>query len=62
MGKFTSLAFGILAVGIIVYGFVQGHKTASVLGFEINIWLYRAVWALIGISSFRDFYQKRKAP
>lgn len=60
MKKYWNLAFGILGIIIVTNTFLKDLTVKKVFGFEINIWIYRAIWTLIAISSLYDFYIKRK--
>jgi hypothetical protein len=60
MKKYISLIVAILAGVNLVYGFVNNQESASIFGIAMNIWVYRAVWVVIGITSFLDYYKAGK--
>lgn len=60
MKKYWNLVFGVLGIIIISNTFLKDLSVKEVFGFEINIWVYRAIWILITISSLYDFFVKQK--
>ena len=60
MKKYWNLAFGVLGIIIVSNTFLKDLSVKEVFGFEINIWVYRAIWILITISSLYDFFVKQK--
>lgn len=55
-----NLVWGILGVLIIAIGFSKGNTTERIFGFDINVWLYRGVWAAVSISSFLSYFKRKK--
>lgn len=47
----------IFALTIIIYSFIQNPTTESILGFEVNIWIYRLVWGIIAALSILEQYK-----
>ena len=60
MKKYWNLAFGVLGIIIVSNTFLKDLSVKEVFDFEINIWVYRAIWILITISSLYDFFVKQK--
>ncbi len=60
MKKYINLIFGIIGILIIVRTFLNGMEIKEVFGFKMNIWIYRLIWGFIAISSFVDFYYKKR--
>lgn len=60
MKKYWNLAFGVLGIIIVSNTFLKDLSVKEVFSFEINIWVYRAIWILIIISSLYDFFVKQK--
>lgn len=51
------IIFAILTIG---GSFVGNSETTDILGFEMNIWVYRAIWVFICTTSFFRYRKKRK--
>lgn len=47
----------ILALTIIIYSFIKNPTTESILGFEVNIWIYRLIWSIIAALSILEQYR-----
>ena len=60
MKKYLNLIFGIIGLIIIYNTFRSDLVTKEFFGYQLNIWIYRGIWAFILISSFADFYFKSK--
>jgi len=60
MNKTLNLIVGIIAVANVIYSFWGSGENASILGFSMNIWLYRAIWTLIAVSSLYHYFKARK--
>ncbi len=60
MKKYISLIVAVLAGINLVSGFINNQESASIFGVEMNIWLYRGIWLVIGLVSFLDFYKSTK--
>ena len=60
MKKYISLIVVVLAGINLVSGFINNQESASIFHVEMNIWLYRGIWVLIGVISFLDFYKATK--
>ncbi len=63
--KFSMKYAGIIVVGIcvafLIKSFISETFTPRFLNFEINVWLYRTIWASVGVFSLYDFYKKRRS-
>ena len=60
MNKTLNLIIGIIAVANVIYSFWGNQESASIFGFSINIWLYRAIWVFIAAVSLNSYYRARK--
>jgi|GEM_PF-873959 hypothetical protein len=58
--KNWDLVFVIIGLLNIALSFRGDNSIEVIFGFEINIWLYRAIWAFIGVGSFISYVKKRK--
>jgi hypothetical protein len=58
--NFLNLVWSVIGMIIIVYTFLNGQTTKTLFHVEINIWLYRGVWALISIGSLIVFLKRSK--
>ena len=58
MDKILSLALLALAGYRIISSFVQEQEFGSVCGLEINIWLYRGIWLLVGVLAINSLRKK----
>ena len=58
--NFLNLVWSVIGMIIIVYTFLNGQTTKTLFHVEINIWLYRVVWALISIGSLIVFLKRSK--
>lgn len=58
--KHAGLIVGFICVALLIKSFVSTTFTPRFLNFEINIWLYRAIWTAMGVFALYDFYKKRK--
>ena len=60
MKKTISLIIGIIAIALVIYNFIKNPINSHILGFEINVWIYRIFWGLIGFASIYDFMKTSK--
>ncbi len=60
MKKYVNLVFGILGSLIIFNTFRYDIATKDFFGYQLNIWVYRAIWGFITFISFLQFYYKNK--
>ena len=51
----------IIAVANVIYSFYEKSDTEQIFGIEMNIWIYRLIWTVIGIGVYYDYYKKNKA-
>ena len=58
--KKWDLIIGVIAVLILIGNFVEGNSTTHLIGFEINSWIYRGIWLLIGITNLSQYFIRRK--
>ena len=58
MDKILSLALLALAGYRIISSFVQEQEFGSLFGLEINIWLYRGIWLLVGVLAINSLRKK----
>jgi hypothetical protein len=58
--KYASVIIGVICLILITKSFVSESFTPRFLNFELNVWLYRAIWSAVAIFSFYDFYRKTK--
>ncbi|PNW28689.1 hypothetical protein [Formosa algae] len=49
MNRIITILLTCIAVIKVTYSFVDHHETARILGFEMNIWMYRLIWTFISI-------------
>ncbi|SOE23753.1 hypothetical protein SAMN06298216_4137 [Spirosomataceae bacterium TFI 002] len=61
MNKITlNLIIGILGIGTLIYSFYGMGETTTLFTFEINIWVYRLIWAVVTVGSFYEHFKKAK--
>ncbi len=54
-----NLIVGILAMATVIYSFFGNMETtASILMFDVNIWIYRLFWAVLAAGCFYDHSRK----
>jgi hypothetical protein len=58
--KYAGLIVAGICVVLLVKSFVSNTFTPRFLNFEINIWLYRAIWGLMGVYALYRFFDKKK--
>jgi hypothetical protein len=56
-----NLVWGVIGVCIIIISFVNNHSYEVVFGYELNIWVYRGIWAAISGASLFSYFKRRKA-
>ncbi len=59
--KYLNIILALFCSVLVVKSFVADAFTAKILGFEVNIWLYRINWTLVAIYCFYDFWKKKRA-
>lgn len=62
MKKYLSLLLGIIALGKVIYSFID-VTSHELFGISVHIWLYRLIWAVFGLIFFYNFivtYQREK--
>ncbi|ARV07723.1 hypothetical protein BTO04_13915 [Polaribacter sp. SA4-10] len=60
MKKYVNLVFGIVGILIIINTFRIDIASKDFFGYQLNIWVYRAIWGFISFISFLQFYYKHK--
>ena len=55
-----NLIVGILALITVIYSFFGTDSEASILMFDVNIWIYRLFWVVIAAGCFYDFTKESK--
>jgi hypothetical protein len=55
-----NLVWGVIGVIIIVMSFLNNDTAKSFFGFQLNIWVYRGIWALISGGSLVSFFKRRE--
>ena len=62
MNKKLALIIGILAFANVIYSFYGYADTdsAQILGFEMNIWVYRLIWSVFALGTFAEYFRKNK--
>jgi len=53
-----NLIVGILALVTVIYSFFGTSSTASILMFDVNIWVYRLFWTILAAGCFYDHFRK----
>ncbi len=59
--KYAGIIIGGVCIALLTKSFISETFTPRFLNFEINVWLYRTIWTVIGIFSLYDFFKKRKS-
>jgi hypothetical protein len=54
-----NLVWGVIGLVIVVLTFVNNNTVKVVFGFELNIWVYRAIWSLIAAGSLFSYFKRR---
>ena len=44
----------------IIANFVQNNVTSDLFGFEVNSWVVRILWLLIGLISYKRYKDKKE--
>ena len=47
----------ILALTIIIYSFIKNPTSETILGFEVNIWIYRLFWGVVAALSILEQFR-----
>jgi len=55
-----NLVWAVLGAIIIVMTFVNNSTSKMFFGYELDIWVYRGIWALVSGGSLRSFLKRRK--
>ncbi|TDS20538.1 hypothetical protein DFQ03_0184 [Maribacter caenipelagi] len=53
-----NLIVGIIALINVIYTFFGTNSTASILMFDVNIWVYRLFWTLLAAGCFYAHFKK----
>ena len=48
--KYVNIIVAIIAVGNVIYSFIEPKESPSIFTLEVNIWVYRLFWILIAVS------------
>ena len=59
--KKWDLIFVFIGLLSIIFSFRGDNTIEVVFGLELNIWIYRAIWAFITIGSFYSYRKKVKS-
>ena len=54
------LIIGILTALDVLYSFWENPEYGIFFGFEINIWIYRLIWAGVAFILLYDYFKKKK--
>lgn len=49
MQKFFSIALIVIAVANVVYSFISPSENYNILTIEVDVWIYRFIWAFLGV-------------
>ncbi len=60
MDKIISIALLALAGFKVISSFIQNMEVGNFFGQEINIWLYRGIWLIVGLLATNNLIQKLK--
>ncbi len=55
-----NLIVGILALISVIYSFFGNSSEASILMFDVNIWVYRLFWTVITAGCLYDYSKEKK--
>jgi hypothetical protein len=61
MRKNLYLILTILSVVNLVYTFFSEATNGDFFGFEVDIWTFRFIWALLSVLFFKTYYNLRNA-
>ncbi|RDK89060.1 hypothetical protein [Marinirhabdus gelatinilytica] len=61
MDKILSIALLALAGFKVVSSFMQNQEFGTLFGQEINIWVYRGIWLVVGILAVSSILKKIKS-
>lgn len=62
MQKVFSILIILIAAGNVVYSFFSGMTSASILTIEMNIWVYRLIWAVLAVFLVLNHFKKYHGP
>lgn len=51
------VAFSVLTI---ISNFTQNNATSDLFGFEVNSWVVRILWLLIGLISYKRYKDKKE--
>lgn len=57
MKKIFNVFAWILSLTLIIYSFIKNPTSESIFGFEVNIWIYRLFWGIIGAYSVFETFK-----
>ena len=60
MNSIVSLIIGVIAIMNVVYSFWKVSSSQSILGIEMNSWIYRLIWSALAVLFLYDYYKKTK--
>ncbi|MXV37271.1 hypothetical protein GO491_01075 [Flavobacteriaceae bacterium Ap0902] len=56
MKKFIPLILGIIAILNVAYSLYNVAETATIFFFDVNTWVYRAFWSILGVYMLYKFF------
>lgn len=58
--KYLNLFIMAFAIITVVASFVNNTPTTDLFGFEVNTWVVRVLWVLIGLVSYKRYKDKKQ--
>ncbi|WP_066220996.1 hypothetical protein [Formosa haliotis] len=59
MNRIFAIIIGILGVSNIAYSFYQNPEFERLFGIDMNVWIYRLIWAALAAKGVYDFFTKK---
>lgn len=60
MNKYVSLVLAIIIAADVVMSFINNKEVENVFGIELNVWLYRFLWATLAFLLAKAFMKQSK--
>ena len=60
MSRILFLVVGLVSATNVIESFIGDLERVTIIGFEVNIWIYRIFWSIISIWIFYDYFKIRK--
>ena len=60
MKKTWVIIAAIIAIANVVYSFWKPDGSYSIFSIEINIWIYRLIWSIGGVSVIYEYYKNKR--